>query len=54
MEYFLSEEQRMIKELAARIADERVAPVAAELDEKEEFPWEIMKVLAESDRKSVV
>ena len=39
----------MIKELAARIADERVAPVAAELDEKEEFPWEIMKVLAESD-----
>lgn len=49
MEYFLSEEQRMIRDLAARIADERVAPVAAELDEKEEFPWDLMKVLAEAD-----
>ncbi len=49
MEYFLTEEQQMIQELAARIADERVKPVAAELDEKGEFPWEIMKVLAESD-----
>lgn len=49
MEYFLTDEQKMIKELAARIADERVRPVAAELDEKEEFPWEIMRVLAEAD-----
>jgi len=49
VEYFLSEEQRMIRDLAARIADERVAPVAAELDEKEEFPWDLMKVLAEAD-----
>lgn len=49
MDYFLTEEQQMIKELAARIADEKVAPVARELDEKEEFPYEIMKILAESD-----
>uniref|UniRef100_A0A7C2SLQ0 Cyclohex-1-ene-1-carbonyl-CoA dehydrogenase n=1 Tax=Thermoanaerobaculum aquaticum TaxID=1312852 RepID=A0A7C2SLQ0_9BACT len=49
MEYFLTEEQKMIKQLAARIADERIKPVAAELDEKEEFPWELMKVLAEAD-----
>ncbi len=49
MEYFLTEDQQMIKELAARIADERVKPAAAELDEKGEFPWELMKVLAESD-----
>ncbi|MDA8092043.1 MAG: acyl-CoA dehydrogenase family protein [Nitrospiraceae bacterium] len=49
MDYFLSEEQQMIKELAARIAQEKVVPVRAELDEKEEFPWEIMKVLASSD-----
>ncbi|NLK07450.1 MAG: acyl-CoA dehydrogenase [Firmicutes bacterium] len=49
MEYFLTEEQQMIKELAARIAEERVKPVAAELDEKEEFPWEIMSILAEAD-----
>jgi butyryl-CoA dehydrogenase len=49
VEYFLTEEQQMIKELAARIADERIKPVAAELDEKGEFPWDLMKVLAESD-----
>lgn len=39
----------MIKDLAARIADEKVAPLARELDENEEFPYEIMKILAESD-----
>ncbi len=49
MDYFLSEEQLMIKELCAQIAQEKVVPVRAELDEKEEFPWEIMKVMAGSD-----
>jgi alkylation response protein AidB-like acyl-CoA dehydrogenase len=49
VEYFLSEEQKTVKNLARRIAEERILPVRAELDEKEEFPWEIMKDLAESD-----
>ncbi len=49
MDYFLSEEQLMIKELCAQIAQEKIVPVRAELDEKEEFPWEIMKVMAGSD-----
>lgn len=49
MDYFLTEEQQMIKELAARIADEKIKPVAGELDEKEEFPWDLMRVLGESD-----
>ena len=49
MEYFLTEEQKTIKNLARRIAEERILPVRAELDEKEEFPWEIMKDLANSD-----
>ncbi|MCK9222698.1 MAG: acyl-CoA dehydrogenase family protein [Limnochordia bacterium] len=49
MEYFLTEEQQMIKELAARIADEKVAPVALELDETGQFPWEIMRILADTD-----
>ena len=39
----------MIRDLAKQIADEKIAPVRAELDEKEEFPWEIIKVLAQSD-----
>ena len=49
MDYFLTEEQIMIRDLARQIAEERVVPVRHELDEKEEFPWEIMKVLAQSD-----
>ena len=49
MDYLLTEEQKMIQELARKIADEKIRPVAAEYDEKEEFPWPIMKILAESD-----
>ena len=48
-QYFLTEEQEMIRDLAKQIAEEKVVPVRAELDEREEFPWEIMKLLAESD-----
>ena len=49
MEYFLSEQQKTIKSLARSIAEEKILPVRAELDEKEEFPWEIMNVLAYTD-----
>ena len=49
MNYQLTEEQMMIRDLARQVAQEKVRPKAAEYDEKEEFPWEIMKVLAESD-----
>ncbi|HDH04840.1 MAG TPA: acyl-CoA dehydrogenase [Nitrospirae bacterium] len=49
MDYFLNEEQLMIRDLARQIAEEKVMPVRAELDEKEEFPREIMSALAQSD-----
>ena len=49
MEYFLTEQQKTIKALAKRIAEERILPVRAELDEKEELPWAIMKDLADAD-----
>lgn len=48
LDYNLTEEQKMIKELAAKIADEKVMPVRAELDESGEFPWDIMKNCAEA------
>jgi len=48
VDYFLTEEQRMLKELARKIADEKVMPVRAELDEKEEFPWAMMHICAEA------
>ncbi len=49
MDYFLDEEQLMIRDLARQVADEKIMPIRAELDEKEEFPWDIMKDLAQSD-----
>jgi butyryl-CoA dehydrogenase len=49
VDYFLTEEQQMIREIAAKIAAEKVRPVRAELDETEDFPWEIMEILAQSD-----
>ncbi|MEJ2696772.1 MAG: acyl-CoA dehydrogenase family protein [Candidatus Sulfobium sp.] len=49
MDYFLNEEQVMIRDLARQIAEEKIVPVRAELDEKGEFPWDIMKTLAQSD-----
>jgi len=49
MEYFLTDEQKMIKELARKIAEEKILPKRAEYDENEIFPHDIVKVLADSD-----
>ncbi len=49
MEYFFTDQQIMIRDLARRIAEEKIVPVRAELDESEEFPREIMADLASSD-----
>jgi len=49
LDYFFNEQQKTIKGLARRIAEERILPVRAELDEKEEFPWGVMKELADAD-----
>jgi len=49
LEYFLTEEQKTLKDLARRIAEERIIPQRAELDEKEEFPWDIVEELGRSD-----
>jgi len=49
LDYLLNEEQKMVRDLARKVAQEKVMPVRAELDEKEEFPWEIMKIFSEAD-----
>ncbi|MFH1779325.1 MAG: acyl-CoA dehydrogenase family protein [Candidatus Omnitrophota bacterium] len=49
MDYLLTEEQMMIRDLVRRVAEEKIRPITQELDEKEEFPWDIIKVLAETD-----
>ena len=48
MDYLFTDEQKMIKELSHRIAEEKIRPVAAKHDQSEEFPWEVMKVIADA------
>jgi len=49
MNYYLTEEQKMIKQLARQIAEEKIKPVREHYDRTGEFPWEIVEVLARSD-----
>lgn len=49
MDYLLTEQQKMIKDLAYKVAQEKVKPVRAQLDEEQEFPKEIFKIFAQSD-----
>lgn len=49
MDYLLTEEQRMLQDLARQIAEERIKPIRAKLDEEEIFPTEIIKDLAQAD-----
>ena len=49
MDYFLTEEQQMIVDIARQITDERIIPNRAELDEKHEFPRQILNEMAQAD-----
>ncbi|MDH4161271.1 MAG: acyl-CoA dehydrogenase family protein [Nitrospirota bacterium] len=49
MDYLLTEEQLMIRDLARQIAVEKIVPVRAELDEHNKFPTDIMKAMAQAD-----
>jgi butyryl-CoA dehydrogenase len=49
MDYFLSEEQQMIVDIAKQITDERIIPNRAELDEKHQFPRDILNEMAQAD-----
>src|SRR5688572_26740656 len=45
--WYLSDEQRAIRDLAREIARERIAPLAARVDEMEEYPAEQLRLLGE-------
>ena len=49
MDYLLTEEQIMLRDLCREVAEEKIKPVAAKYDREEKFPWEIVKILAQSD-----
>ena len=47
MEYFFTDTQKEIRDLARRFAQEKMKPVRAELDRTGEFPFELMKGIAD-------
>lgn len=48
MQYDLTEEQELIRQTVRRLAVDKVVPRAAEIDEKEEYPWDILELLKEN------
>jgi alkylation response protein AidB-like acyl-CoA dehydrogenase len=49
VDYFLTEEQQMIVDIARQITDELIIPQRAELDEKDQFPSDILVAVAQAD-----
>jgi len=47
--YRLTEEQQMLRDAVRVLADERIAPRAAEIDRTAEFPWDVKELLASHD-----
>ncbi|MHC4914728.1 MAG: acyl-CoA dehydrogenase family protein, partial [Planctomycetota bacterium] len=47
MDFKLSEDEQMTRDCAREFAEKRLMPVAAELDEKQEFPEELVAELAD-------
>lgn len=46
MKLELNDQQKMIKKMVQEFAEKNIAPVAAELDQKEEYPTKILKEMA--------
>lgn len=46
MNFHLTEDQQMFRQVVADFVEREVAPVAAEIDEREEFPWELFDKVA--------
>ena len=49
MTYLLSSEHEELRAMVRELAEERVAPRAAEIDAKAEFPWDLKELLARQD-----
>jgi len=47
--YLLSAEHQELRAMVRELAEERVAPRAAEIDAKAEFPWDLKELLAKQD-----
>jgi alkylation response protein AidB-like acyl-CoA dehydrogenase len=49
MNWFLSDEQKMIVETAREVAQKKILPVREKYDHEGIFPWDIVKALGEAD-----
>ena len=49
MNYFLNEDQIEMREIARRIAEEKMRPLSEQYDEEGTFPWDIVEVMRQSD-----
>ncbi len=49
----LSEEHQALRESVRALADDKIAPRAAEIDETAEFPWDVHEALAKADLTAV-
>ncbi|CAN5177689.1 acyl-CoA dehydrogenase family protein [soil metagenome] len=45
----LTDEQAALRDAVRELADERIAPRAAEIDQSGEFPWDVVELLAQHD-----
>jgi alkylation response protein AidB-like acyl-CoA dehydrogenase len=54
MDYFLTEDQIALRDLAKQIADEKIRPVAAQHDRDGTFPWDLVKVFADAGLFGVI
>src|SRR5216684_8109199 len=51
--FALSEEHEALRESVRALADDKIAPRAAEVDETGEFPWDVHEALAKADLTAV-
>jgi butyryl-CoA dehydrogenase len=49
MNYGLTEQQEMIRDLCRQVAQEKIKPIREHYDEANEFPHEILKIFAQAD-----
>jgi alkylation response protein AidB-like acyl-CoA dehydrogenase len=54
MEYFLTDEQKEMRDIARRIAVEKMEPLREKYDEEATFPWDIVEIMKQSDLFAVM
>jgi alkylation response protein AidB-like acyl-CoA dehydrogenase len=47
-DFFLTEDQVMVRDLAKQVAADRILPIREHYDEEEEFPWEAVEAMREA------